>query len=258
MALYVRFGIILAFFYFLLALYSSFVQAKEIHVAVASNFAPVLKEIAPLYEKFTQEKIVLTQGSTGKLYTQIIHGAPYDLFFSADQTRADLLAKKQRGSSSDTWIYAKGRLALYTPNHQCLPEKIPELLSRANSFALANPETAPYGKAAMEFLEKHGLWEKFKNKAVYGENIAQAYHFMSSGDIDAGLLAYSQLKANPSIDRRTYCLIPVDQHSPIIQKAVSFKKRTKSKEIRHFVSFLKNSPKVKEIIQQHGYSLEAK
>jgi molybdate transport system substrate-binding protein len=236
----------------------SFTQigADEIKVAVASNFYPAMKEIALQYElKQSQSsenhKIILISGSSGKHYAQIMNGAPFDIFFSADKVRPILLEKKGISESGSRFTYALGRLVLWS-SLDGFVEKDEQLYNNELRFlAIANPKIAPYGVAAREALISINLWEDLQSKLVRGENIAQTFQFINSGNAKLGFISYSQLM-NPNYPVvGSFWEVPQSMYKPIEQQAVVLKKSSLAKD---FLSFI-GSDESLNIISKYGYDL---
>lgn len=236
------------------------VNAADIRVAVASNFATTLKQIAHQFEAKTGHKVLLSIGSTGKHYAQIKHGAPFDIFLAADAKRPKLLAKQGLIVEKQIYPYALGQLALWTVNEAILATQLKEIKQLfatkiIKHLAIANPKLAPYGKAAQDVLKVLKLWSKLKKRAlgitmVRGENIGQTFQFVKSGNADLGFVAYSQIKSlNPM--HGSYYLLPNHWYEPIAQYAVLLKA---SPQAHEFWSFLK-SAEVERIIKDAGYAL---
>ena len=167
-------------------------------VAVASNFIKPMKDLSKRYEEFSNQSITVISGSSAKLMAQIKQGAPYDLFFSADQEKVSQLIEYGLADTASRQKYAKGRLVLWSK--ACLRQtNMPEqtsyqrLINKEFKYlAIANPTLAPYGRAAVESLKSLGLYNSLKGKLVYGENIAQTFQFVYSANSDLGLVALSQ------------------------------------------------------------------
>jgi len=244
--------------FLLISIGLSFTQitADEIKVAVASNFYPAMKEIALQYElKQSQSsenhKIILISGSSGKHYAQIINGAPFDIFFSADKVRPILLEKKGISESGSRFTYALGRLVLWSPLDGFV-EKEEQLYNNELRFlAIANPKIAPYGVAAREALISINLWEDLQSKLVRGENIAQTFQFVNSGNAKLGFISYSQLM-NPNYPVvGSFWEVPQSMYKPIEQQAVLLKKSSLAKD---FLSFIESDESL-NIISKYGYDL---
>ena len=164
-------GVLLAFF----LLHISDALAKELRIAVASNFLLPLKELSRKFKESTGHKVVVISGSTGKLYAQIKQGAPFDILLAADSLRPELLEKAGIGVPGSRFTYAVGRLALWSADSTLPLKNDLQVLNHKNFryLAIANPKTAPYGKAAEQVLRKKGFWEQIQNRLVRGENISQ-------------------------------------------------------------------------------------
>jgi len=232
------------------------IAADEIKVAVASNFYPAMKEIILQYESKQSQssadhKIVLISGSSGKHYAQIINGAPFDIFFSADKDRPTLLEKKGLSESGSRFTYALGKLVLWSSLDGFI-EKDERLYNHDLRFlAIANPKIAPYGVAAREALISINLWEDLQSKLVRGENIAQTFQFVNSGNAKLGFISYSQLR-NPNYPLvGSFWEVPQSLYKPIEQQVVMLKKSLLAKD---FLSFI-GSDESLNIISKYGYDL---
>jgi len=230
--------------------------ADEVRVAVASNFYPAMKEIALQYElkkSKTSEnhKIVLIPGSSGRHYAQIMNGAPFDLFFSADKVRPILLEKKGISENGSRFTYALGKLVLWS-SLDGFVEKEERLYHKDLRFiAIANPKIAPYGVAAKEALISINLWEDMKSKLIRGENIAQTFQFVNSGNAKLGFVSYSQLM-NPNYPvGGSFWMVPQSLYKPIEQQAVLLRESLLGKD---FLSFMRTDQSLK-IISKFGYDL---
>ena len=204
--------------------------AEEITVAAASDLQFALRDISQNYEKKTGNTVKLTFGSSGALAAQIQNGAPFDLFFSADASYPESLVKNGAADGKTLVRYARGVLVLWVENGQPLGGTIGGI-ARADlntltaagikKIAIANPQHAPYGRAAVEALKKTGVYEKVQPKVVMGENVSQAAQFAESGNAQAALLPLSLAQAAASLkERGRYVSVPPDMYSPIIQAAV--------------------------------------
>ena len=229
---------------------------RPVQVAAAANLQPVLAELVPIYERQHPggDRISVTVGSSANLVRQIQQGLPADLFLSADEGYAlrlfDAGLTPDRGA-----VYATGRLVLMVPAASRLALD-PQLagLSAAwpsiTQFAIANPELAPYGQAAMQALQHLGLWPAPKGKIVLGESIAQTTQFISTGAAQAGMTALSLALAPQLAGRVRYVLVPETLHAPLRQRMVLLK--TASPAARAFYEFLQ-SPQVRAVLQRYGY-----
>ena len=228
--------------------------ARPTLVAAAANLQPLLAELVPLFERQHPGKITLNIGSSANLVRQIQQGMPAELFLSADEDFALRLA--DAGLTLDRGVvYATGRIVLMVPADSTLPldaqlKGLAAGLSSVNKFAIANPELAPYGKAAVQALQTLGIWPALQGKIVLGESIAQATQFISTGAAQAGITALS-LALVPEVARRTrYVLIPGDLHAPVRQRMVLLKSARPA--ARAFYDFLQ-SPAARAVMTRHGY-----
>ena len=247
-----------SFVFFGLLMGASQTVADELKVAVASNFYPTMKLIAKHFELKTdgssgqQHKVILIPGSSGKHYAQIINGAPFDVFFSADIDRARLLEQEGRAIAGTRFTYALGKLILWSSIDNYVDSK-GEVLNKKDFryLAIANPKLAPYGKSAEEALRSLKLWTNLKKRLVQGENIAQTFQFISTGNAKLGFVAYSQIM-NPglSIDG-SFWEVPQSIYKPIEQQAVLLKDSYIGRE---FLSFVKSDESL-SIIYESGYGL---
>ena len=221
-------------------------------IAVASNFANPVRDIAQAYLDSTGVEVELVLGSTGILYAQIQNGAPFDAFLAADEKRPLLLEESGQIISGSRRSYAQGRLALWSPDSRWIivgPEvlKSPDL----SHLAVANAKLAPYGRAAEETLKKLGVWKDLQSRIVRGQNIGQTFSFVKSGSAPLGFVAVSQIMSLPPNERGTWWLVPEDFHQPIDQQAVLLKD---TPEARGFLEFL-HSTVARDIIRRYGYDL---
>lgn len=232
-----------------LSLFSVAVLADEaVNVAVASNFTSTARLIANRFQDVTGESVRLSSGSTGKLYAQIIHGAPYDVFLAADVERPRLLERSGVAVTGSRFTYASGSLVVYsTSANDCLAA----LRDHDGGFvAIANPLTSPYGKAAQQYLESAGLWDAVSVRAAYGENISQTLQFAATGNAVVGIVARSQVQAREL--REPACLyeVPGDMHEALEQQALLLD--ASKPGAKAFLEFLR-SEEARSIIAQDGY-----
>jgi len=228
-------------------------NADTIKVAVAANFAPTLNELVAEFEKSSGHIVDVSSASSGKIYAQIINGAPYHAFFSADQTTPEKLESAGKAVPGSRLTYAIGALALWSAKPDFIDAQLRILKNgQFNKIALANPKLAPYGSAAVEVLEKLDLLTATQAKWVQGENIAQAYQFVFTGNADLGFIALSQIMQKGEITGGSYWLVPADLHTPILQDAQILLPGKNSVVTQQLVEFIK-SDLAKAIIQSHGY-----
>ncbi|MBF0446995.1 MAG: molybdate ABC transporter substrate-binding protein [Magnetococcales bacterium] len=228
--------------------------AEEIHVAVAANFKKPFTQLANLFEAQTGHRLLISSGSTGKLFAQIVNGAPYQLFLSADQQRPSLLAQMNLADPKSQFTYAMGRLALWRPKGGDKPLDEEYFHPPPNKrIAISNPKLAPYGLAAKEVLLQLKIWEALRHQLSFGENAGQTLAFLSSGNVDSGFVALSQiLDTNPTKDQ--IWIIPSAYYNPIRQDAILLNTGKESPGPGQLLEFLK-SPPIREQIEQWGYSV---
>jgi len=242
--------IVVAFVLIILMSSISAFAEEKISVAVAANFISTFKEMAADFETKTKIKVEGTFSSTGNLYSQIINGAPYDLFLSADDERPAKLNKD--GAAEKPFIYAKGQAILWSANKDfCKAKTWQDALKseQVKKIAIANTQTAPYGAAAKKALEKAGMWDALQSKLVNAQDIAQSFQYASTSAVDAGFCAMS---ATVSAEGKKGCFYIISEAPEIIQSACILKRTTNRSAVEKFVDFL-NSPAAKEIKVKYGY-----
>jgi len=229
------------------------VWAAEVTVAVAANFTAPMKQIAADFEKETGHKTVLSYGASGKFYAQIRNGAPFQLFLSADDEKPSQLEKDGLTVPGTRFTYAVGTLVLWSPKSGFVDAK-GEVLRRGQfgKLAIASPKLAPYGAAAIEVLTKQGLLATLTPKFVQGENIAQTFQFVSTGNAELGFVALSQVMKEGKISSGSAWIVPGSLHSPIRQDAVLLATGKDNAAARALLTYLK-SDKAKKIIRSYGY-----
>jgi molybdate transport system substrate-binding protein len=230
-------------------------QAEEVQVASAANFTAPLKAIIVEFEKDTGHKVTASFGATGALYTQIKNGAPFEVFFSADDTTPIKLEKEGAIAPGSRFTYAIGTLVLWSAQEGYLDGK-EEVLKKGDfqHLSIANPKTAPYGAAAIEALTRLGLLETLRPKFVQGENITQAYQFISTGNAELGFVALSQVYKDGKITGGSAWIVPGDLYEPIRQDAVILGKGGGNPAASALVDYLKG-PKAAAVIKSYGYGL---
>lgn len=234
---------------------SSTLHAEQITIAVASNFTSAMKSIVSEFQKETGDRVIIALGSSGKIYAQIKHGAPFQAFFSADKAKPIALEKEGYIVPHSRFTYAIGALALWSPLSGKIKSDANSL--KQNTFkkiALANPRLAPYGVAAIQVLQHFHLETVTKNKWVLGENIAQTFQFVSSGNADLGLVALSQIMYQGQIHTGSAWVIPESFYQPIKQDAVLLKKGESSHAAHAFMQFMR-SKKAHHIMAEYGYHI---
>ncbi len=227
------------------------VQAAEVIVAVAANFTQTLEKLAPEFERLSGHSVTIVSGATGRHYAQIVNGAPYDVFLAADAEVTRRLEEEGRAVSGSSAAYATGRLALWSRTEGLVDVEGKVLMEGDfRRLSIANPRLAPYGQAAVEVLTALGQYERLAERLVQGENIAQAYQFVDSGNAELGLVAYSQIVGNAGNEANgSYWLIPETLHAPLTQELVLLKD---SAPAREFIAFVLQ-PSTLELIVASGY-----
>jgi molybdate transport system substrate-binding protein len=237
-----------AFLFFVL-LSAPSIAGEVLTVAVASNFRPTAARIASRFQEETGHATRLSSGSTGKLYAQIVNGAPFDVFLAADAERPALLEQAGLTVGGSRFTYAIGRLVLFsTTAKDCVAAlRNPD----AGYVAIANPAIAPYGKAARQYLAKSGLWDQLAPRLVLGENVAQVWQFAATGNAVVALVARAQLRAARSEPACSH-EVAAGNHDPLEQQAVLLAGHKKAAGA--FLDFL-HSAAARGIIERDGYQV---
>ncbi|WP_373510342.1 molybdate ABC transporter substrate-binding protein [Thiocapsa sp.] len=239
----------------LLATAGAPVLADDIQVAVAANFTAPMKEIAAAFEKETGHVVKAAYGSTGKFYAQIKNGAPFEAFIAADDTTPTKLVDEANAVAGTQFTYAVGSLVLWSSKPDFVDSDGAVLKSGDfNKVAIANPKTAPYGAAAIEVLTGLGLLEQVQPKFVTGENIAQTYQFVSTGNADLGFVALSQVMEKGKITGGSAWMIPGTPHKPIRQDAVVLLPGKDKPAVAALMEYLQGD-EARSIIKAFGYEI---
>ena len=229
------------------------VHAAEVKVAVAANFAKTLEDITAQFEKDTGHKVLATPGATGKFYAQIVNGAPFEILISADDETPHKLAKEAKAITETQFTYAIGTLALWSPDANLVDQGGGVLKTDKFKFlAIANAKVAPYGQAAVQTMLKLGLLTKLEPRVVQGENIAQTYQFVTSGNAQLGFVALSQITENGKVKSGSAWIVPQEFHDQIKQDAILLNNGKDSIAAKALLEYLK-SDKAKKIIASYGY-----
>ncbi|MFB1486688.1 MULTISPECIES: molybdate ABC transporter substrate-binding protein [unclassified Thiocapsa] len=240
---------------FLLAAACAPALADDIQVAVAANFTAPMKEIAAAFEKETGHVVKAAYGSTGKFYAQIKNGAPFEALLSADDTTPTKLFDEGAAVSGTQFTYAIGSLVLWSSKPDVVDSDGAVLKSGDfNKVSIANPRTAPYGAAAIEVLTGLGLLEQVQPKFVTGENIAQTFQFVSTGNADVGFVALSQVMEKGELTGGSAWIIPGSLHKPILQDAVVLSPGKDKPAVAALMQFLKGD-EARAIITSFGYEI---
>jgi molybdate transport system substrate-binding protein len=227
-------------------------------VAAAADLAFALEEVAAAFRAETRQDVKLSFGSSGNFTSQLMQGAPFELFLSADEGFVFRLADAGKTLDRGT-LYAEGRIVLFAPKGSPLePDPAFDGLraalkeGRIQRLAIANPEHAPYGRAAEQALQGQGLWDLVRQKLVLGENVSQAAQFATSGATQGGIFAYS-LALSPEVAARgRYALIPADWHAPLRQRMVLMKNA--GAVAKAFYAYLQ-SPAARAVLRKYGFML---
>lgn len=219
---------------------------SPIRIAVAANFTPVLKKLLVEFHQQTQIPTQIISGATGTLFLQISHGAPFDIFISADSHRPKLLEQQGLILKDSRKTYAIGQLALLSITKK---KQLSDLENTPEHFAIANPSTAPYGKAAKQTLQHLGLWQQYQNSLITGININQTFNQIRSQAVNSGLVANSQLVMN----KLAGVVIPSTYHHPIEQQLVIINNSKNVAHAKRLSQFLL-SPTIQQKIVNFGYA----
>ncbi len=228
--------------------------AETATVAVATNFAGATGLLVADFEASQAHRLVIVTGSSGKLYAQVIHGAPFHALLSADQERPQRLIDDGRAQANSRFTYALGTLVLWSADATLLAQGGRDVLSagRSRRLAIANPDLAPYGRAALQALRALGSYETWKGKLVIAENVGQAHAMVATGNAELGFVALSSLVAPNSRFKGSRWVVPEHCYDPVRQDAVLLDEENLA--ARAFLRYLRG-PRAREIIARYGYSL---
>lgn len=227
-------------------------RAAETSVAVAANFTEPAKQIAAAFKAKTGHTATLSFGSSGQFYAQMAHGAPYEVFLSADADRPKRAEQEGLGVAGSRFTYAVGRIVLYSKTPGLVDAGGAVLAKGAfEKLSIADPAAAPYGVAAVQTLHRLGVYDRIKPKIVTGSSITQAYQFVQTGAAEVGFVALSQVIDEPGGSR---WLVPAADHAPITQQAILLYTGEKNPAAKAFLDFLK-SPQARAVIRRYGYEV---
>ena len=233
-------------------------SSTELVVAAAADLSSALKEAAGNYEKKTGVKIKLSFGASGALTQQIQNGAPFDVFFSADMDYPRQLISANDAEAASLYRYAVGKLVLWVPADSPLDveHKGMQILldSSVKKISIANPQHAPYGRAAVAALKHAGLYDQISDRLVLGENISQAAQFVESGNAQAGFVALAHAIAPEMKGKGKYWEVPADFYPPLAQGVVVLAHSQHKKEAAEFEEYIKSKDCV-ELLQRYGFSV---
>lgn len=234
------------------ALIAGQTSAAETNVAVAANFTDAANEIAVAFAEATDHEAVLSFGATGQFYTQITQGAPFEVFIAADDERPTKAVTEGYGVEGTVFTYAIGQLVLYSAQKDKVAG--PGTLEKDDfeKIAIANPETAPYGKAAVEAMQSLGVYGALQPKIVQGQSIGQTFQFIETGNAELGFVALGQVSQTEAGSR---WIVPQEHYESIKQDAVLLKAGENNPAATAFMQFLK-SDQASAIIEKYGYALD--
>jgi molybdate transport system substrate-binding protein len=244
----------------LLLFTGAFATAQEITVAAAADMSAALPELVAAYTKKTGQTVKLSFGASGNLTNQIRNGAPFDIFFSADEQYPQQLVTEGLALKDTLYRYAIGRLVLWVANDS--PLDLPKLGIQAlldpsvKKISIASPAHAPYGRAAEAALRHFGIYDQVSSRLVLGENVSQAAQFVESGNAQAGLIALSHALAPALKDKGRYWTVPLDAYPTLNQAAVVLSRSKKQDAARKFLEFV-HSPEATSLLTSYGFSLPA-
>ena len=237
----------------IVCLLCSAAQAEEVRVAVAANFAPALKALTLEFEKGSGHKLVLSAGATGKLYAQIKSGAPFDVLLAADERTPTKLEQEGDAVTGTRFTYASGKLVLWSARPGLVDEQGRVLFTgNFRHLALASPQLAPYGAAALQTLTALGLRNTLEPRFVQGESIGQTYSFVATGHAELGFVALSQVIENGRIGRGSAWLVPASLYQPLRHDAVLLARARHNPAASALLAFLKTD-KAQTVIRSFGY-----
>jgi molybdate transport system substrate-binding protein len=228
-------------------------HAEPTNVAVAANFTDAANEIAEAFKEKTGHEAILSFGSTGQLYTQITQEAPFEVFLAADDERPKKAIEEAFGVPESQFTYAIGTLVLWSQDPDLVQGEGTLKNGDFSKIAIANPEAAPYGAAAVQTMKALGVYDQLEPKLVQGNNISQTLQFVETGNAELGFVALAQVARN---DEGSRWVVPDDLHDAIRQDAVLLKTGEDSEAAKAFVAFLKG-PEAAAIIEKFGYGIDA-
>lgn len=229
-------------------------SADQVTAAVAANFSEAIQRLAPLFHKTTGHTLAPSLGATGKFYTQIKNGAPFEVLLAADEETPRRLVTEGLAVADSRFTYAVGRLVLWSPKPGFVDAE-GNVLKRADfaRLAIANPKLAPYGAAAETAMKKLGVYDTVAPKLVQGENISQTFQFVQSGNAQLGFVALAQVLALEEGERGSWWTPPAGLHASIRQDVVLLKAGEGKPAARAFLKFLR-SPEARHVIETLGYA----
>jgi len=229
-------------------------RAETVQVAVASNFAAPMQKIAAAFEKDSGHKAVLSFGATGKFYAQVRNGAPFAVLLAADDETPARMQKEGLAVPGSAFTYAIGQLVLWSANSAVVDAQGAMLNATLRSkLALADPKLAPYGAAALQVLQQRGLADKLRPHFVMGENIAQTFQFVKTGNASLGFVALSQVMQDGKITSGSAWVVPAALHEPIRQDAVLLQQGADNLAAKALLQYLRTDA-ARAVIRAYGYA----
>lgn len=230
--------------------------ADEALIAVAANFTRAADQLESAFERTSQHQVTIVTGSTGSLYAQILHGAPYDVLLAADQERPALLLESADAEDGSLLTYAIGSLVVWSANPALLRSDLQATLAQPDltTLAIANPALAPYGIATRETLQSLGVWNAVREKIVMGENVGQTLALIATGNAELGIVSLSQVLNGDTLPSQKYLPVPENLHGGIRQDAVLLRHGRDNVAAREFLAFLA-SANGKAVIRSSGYGV---
>ena len=233
-------------------------SAPELTVAAAADLSSALAEISSDYEKNTGVKVKLSFGASGAITQQIHNGAPFDIFFSADMDYPKQLIAERDADGDTLYQYAVGKLVLWIPADSALDveHRGMDILidPSVKKISIANPQHAPYGRAAVAALKHAGLYGRLTNRLVMGENVSQAAQFVESGNAQAGFVALAHAVAPSMQDKGKFWEVPADYYPPLAQGLVVLSQSPHKKEAADFIAYVKTK-EATEMLRKYGFNL---
>lgn len=233
--------------------------AQEITVAAAADLQFAMQDVAARFQKQTGKTVKATYGSSGNFFQQIQNGAPFDMFFSANLDYPKKLEASGLTERGSYYEYAKGKIVIWVPKESKLDltSEMKALLDPSvKKIAIANPQHAPYGQAAVAAMRSQNVYEKVKDKFVLGENISQTASFVVSGSADVGILALSLVLSPNMKEKGRYVEVPADEYPPIEQACVVVGSSKNKETARQFLSFFKTATIV-DVLRSYGFEVPA-
>jgi molybdate transport system substrate-binding protein len=231
--------------------------AQEITAAAAADLQFAMQDIAARFQKETGKTVKLVYGSSGNFFQQMQNGAPFDMFFSANLDYPKKLEASGLTEPGSYYQYAKGKIVIWVPNGSRVDVSggMRSLLDASvKKVAIANPQHAPYGQAAVAAMQKEGVYEELKSKLVMAENISQAASFVVTGSADAGIVALSLAVSPNMADKGRYAEIAAADYPPIEQACVILRSSSNKEGAREFLAFFKR-PQVAEVLRRYGFEV---